>query len=63
MKRELFAFQGRKSALAARGTSGHSADACGMALLQLWQSFRRSHISPDRMTVISKAVLILERQR
>lgn len=56
-------FRGKKSALATRGTSGRSADACGMALLQFWQSFRRSRISPDRMTVISKVVLILERQR
>ncbi|MER5474294.1 IS5/IS1182 family transposase, partial [Streptomyces sp. NPDC002685] len=27
------------------------------------QIFRRSHISPNRMTVIAKAVLTLERQR
>lgn len=35
----------------------------GMARLQSWQIFRRSRISPNRMTVITKAVLTLERQR
>ncbi|MFK4119967.1 transposase family protein [Streptomyces longwoodensis] len=34
----------------------------GMARLKTWQIFRRSHISPNRMTVIAKAVLTLERQ-
>ncbi|WP_330301738.1 MULTISPECIES: transposase family protein [unclassified Streptomyces] len=34
-----------------------------MARLKSWQIFRRSHISPNRMTVIAKAVLTLERQR
>ncbi|MFD6045908.1 transposase family protein [Streptomyces koyangensis] len=35
----------------------------GMARLKSWQIFRRSRISPNRMTVITKAVLTLERQR
>ncbi|MCX5175395.1 transposase [Streptomyces virginiae] len=35
----------------------------GMARLKSWQIFRRSRISPNRMTVIAKAVLALERQR
>lgn len=35
----------------------------GMARLKSWQTFRRSRISPNRMTVITKAVLTLERQR
>ncbi|WP_406267988.1 transposase [Streptomyces sp. NBC_00191] len=35
----------------------------GMARLKSWQIFRRSRISPNRMTVIAKAVLTLERQR
>jgi hypothetical protein len=35
----------------------------GMARLQSWQIFRRSRISPNRMTVITRAVLTLERQR
>ncbi|MFF3030993.1 transposase family protein [Streptomyces rubiginosohelvolus] len=35
----------------------------GMARLKYWQIFRRSRISPNRMTVITKAVLTLERQR
>ncbi|GAA3280845.1 hypothetical protein GCM10010493_71030 [Streptomyces lavendulae subsp. grasserius] len=35
----------------------------GMARLKSWQIFRRSRISPNRMTVITKAVLALERQR
>ncbi|WP_031032966.1 transposase family protein, partial [Streptomyces sp. NRRL WC-3725] len=34
----------------------------GMARLKSWQIFRRSRISPNRMTVIAKAVLTLERQ-
>jgi transposase len=34
-----------------------------MARLKSWQIFRRSRISPNRMTVIAKAVLTLERQR
>ncbi|MEU3297509.1 transposase family protein [Streptomyces longwoodensis] len=34
----------------------------GMARLKTWQIFRRSRISPNRMTVIAKAVLTLERQ-
>ncbi|MGY4987501.1 transposase family protein, partial [Streptomyces nigrescens] len=33
-----------------------------MARLKCWQIFRRSRISPNRMTVITKAVLTLERQ-
>lgn len=35
----------------------------GMARLKSWQIFRRSRISPNRMSVITKAVLTLERQR
>lgn len=35
----------------------------GMARLKSWQIFRRSRISPNRMTVITKAVLTTERQR
>ncbi len=35
----------------------------GMARLKSWQIFHRSRISPNRMTVIAKAVLTLERQR
>ncbi len=35
----------------------------GMARLKSCQIFRRSRISPNRMTVIAKAVLTLERQR
>ncbi len=35
----------------------------GTARLKFWQIFRRSRISPNRMTVIAKAVLTLERQR
>ncbi|CAM5300315.1 IS5 family transposase ISStsp5 [Streptomyces tanashiensis] len=35
----------------------------GMARLKSWQIFRRSRIRPNRMTVIAKAVLTLERQR
>lgn len=35
----------------------------GMARLKSWQIFRRARISPNRMTVIAKAVLTLERQR
>ncbi|WP_435600843.1 transposase [Streptomyces sp. C10-9-1] len=35
----------------------------GMARLKSWQIFRRSRISPNRMTVMTKAVLTLERQR
>lgn len=35
----------------------------GMARLKSWQIFRRPRISPNRMTVITKAVLTLERQR
>ncbi|MEU6521221.1 transposase family protein [Streptomyces sp. NPDC046978] len=34
----------------------------GMARLKSWQIFRRSRISPNRMTVIAKAVLTLESQ-
>ncbi|MGW3341217.1 transposase [Streptomyces sp. NPDC001009] len=34
----------------------------GMARLKSWQIFRRSRISPNRMTVIAKAVLTLEKQ-
>ncbi|GHH90867.1 hypothetical protein GCM10017779_13240 [Streptomyces capillispiralis] len=33
-----------------------------MARLKSWQLFRRSRISPNRMTVIATAVLTLERQ-
>ncbi|GAA3991904.1 hypothetical protein GCM10022232_28340 [Streptomyces plumbiresistens] len=35
----------------------------GMTRLKAWQIFRRSRIGPNRMTVITKAVLTLERQR
>ncbi|MFF8264177.1 transposase family protein [Streptomyces virginiae] len=35
----------------------------GMARLKSWRIFRRTRISPNRMTVIAKAVLTLERQR
>ncbi len=35
----------------------------GMARLKSWQIFRRSRISPNRMTDITKAVLTLEGQR
>ncbi|MDH6701371.1 transposase family protein [Streptomyces griseoviridis] len=35
----------------------------GMARLKSWQIFRRSRISPNRMTVIAKAVLTLDRHR
>jgi hypothetical protein len=35
----------------------------GIAWLKSWQIFRRACISPNRMTVINKAVLTLERQR
>ncbi|MCX5397477.1 transposase [Streptomyces sp. NBC_00102] len=35
----------------------------GMARLKSWQIFRRSRISPNRMSVIARAVLTLERQR
>ena len=35
----------------------------GTARLKSWQIFRRSRISPNRMTVIARAVLTLERQR
>ncbi|WP_329529431.1 transposase family protein [Streptomyces sp. NBC_01462] len=35
----------------------------GIALLKSWCIFRRSRISPNRMTSIAKAVLTLERQR
>jgi hypothetical protein len=35
----------------------------GGAKLKSWQIFRRARISPNRMTVIAKAVLTLERQR
>ncbi|GAA0271440.1 transposase family protein [Streptomyces polychromogenes] len=35
----------------------------GMARLKSWQIFRRSRISPNRMTAITRAVLTLERQR
>ena len=34
----------------------------GMARLKAWQIFHRSRISPNRMTVIAKAVLTLESQ-
>jgi hypothetical protein len=34
----------------------------GMARLKSWQIFRRSRISPNRMTVIAKAVLTRERR-
>ncbi|MFC9706046.1 transposase family protein [Streptomyces sp. NPDC056943] len=35
----------------------------GVARLKSWQIFRRSRISSNRMTVITKAVLTMERQR
>ncbi|MFG2926321.1 transposase family protein, partial [Streptomyces sp. NPDC048305] len=35
----------------------------GIARLKSWQIFRRSRISPNRMTVIARAVLTLQRQR
>jgi len=35
----------------------------GMARLKSWQIFRRSRISPNRMSVIIKAVLTLEKHR
>lgn len=35
----------------------------GIARLKSWQIFRRSRISPNRMSVIARAVLTLERQR
>lgn len=35
----------------------------GMARLKSWQILRRSRISPNRMSVIARAVLTLERQR
>ncbi|MBU5944235.1 transposase family protein [Streptomyces griseoincarnatus] len=35
----------------------------GVARLKSWRTFRRSRCSPNRMTVIVKAVLTLERQR
>ncbi|MGW5852376.1 transposase [Streptomyces sp. NPDC055254] len=35
----------------------------GMARLKSWQIFRKARISPNRMTVMTKAVLTLERQR
>lgn len=35
----------------------------GMARLKSWQIFRRSRISPNRMSVITRAVLTLEEQR
>ncbi|MFF7082101.1 transposase family protein [Streptomyces lavendulae] len=35
----------------------------GMARLKSWQIFRRSRMSPNRMTVIAKAVLTLESER
>ncbi|WP_030192760.1 transposase family protein, partial [Streptomyces violaceorubidus] len=31
----------------------------GMARLKSWQTFRRSRVSPNRMSVITKAVLTL----
>jgi hypothetical protein len=34
-----------------------------MARLKSWQIFRRSRTSPNRMGVITKAILTLERQR
>nr|MDT0525698.1 transposase family protein [Streptomyces sp. DSM 41633] len=34
-----------------------------MARLKSWRFFRRSRISPNRISVITKAVLTLERQR
>jgi DDE superfamily endonuclease len=35
----------------------------GMARLKSWQIFRRSRISPNRMTSIPKVILTLERER
>ncbi|MFF1691555.1 MULTISPECIES: transposase family protein [unclassified Streptomyces] len=35
----------------------------GMARLKSWQIFRRSRISPNRMSTITKAILTLENQR
>ncbi|MFJ9552035.1 transposase family protein, partial [Streptomyces erythrochromogenes] len=35
----------------------------GMARLKSWQILRRSRISPNRMSVITKPVLTLEKQR
>ncbi|MGW8763751.1 transposase family protein [Streptomyces sp. NPDC055815] len=35
----------------------------GMVRLKSWRIFRRSRMSPNRMTSIAKAVLTLERQR
>ncbi|MYV43154.1 transposase [Streptomyces sp. SID1328] len=35
----------------------------GIARLKSWRIFRRARISPNRMTVIARAVLTLERQR
>ncbi|KAB1973037.1 transposase family protein [Streptomyces triticiradicis] len=35
----------------------------GMARLKSWQIFRRCRVSPNRMSVITKAVLTLEKQR
>ena len=35
----------------------------GLARLKSWQIFRRSRISPNHMSVITKAVLTLERRR
>jgi hypothetical protein len=34
-----------------------------MAQLKSWHIFRRSRISPNQMTVITKAVLTMERRR
>uniref|UniRef100_UPI003EBCC437 transposase family protein n=1 Tax=Streptomyces tendae TaxID=1932 RepID=UPI003EBCC437 len=34
----------------------------GMARLKSWQTFRRCRISPNHMSVITKAALTLERQ-
>lgn len=35
----------------------------GMARLKSWQIFRRCRVSPNRMSVITKAVLTLKKQR
>ncbi|MFF7366107.1 transposase family protein [Streptomyces sp. NPDC008125] len=35
----------------------------GMARLKSWQIFRRTRISPNRVTVAARAILALERQR
>ncbi|MET7905676.1 IS5/IS1182 family transposase, partial [Streptomyces sp. NPDC005355] len=35
----------------------------GMARLKSWRIFRRSRVSPNRMTSIATAVLTPERQR